>query len=150
MNKRYVVRVTEEERTALLLLIKTGKAAAKKLEHARIVLATDESDNNATKKRTDSEIGEELHVSKKTVGRIRQRFVEEGLESCLSRKPHSGYKPYKIDGEQEAHLVALSCSKPPQGRARWTLKLLAAQLVGLEIMDDVSPATVGRTLKKMK
>lgn len=149
MHKKYLVTLTEKERTELISLIKTGKASAKKLTHARIVLATDESDS-AAKKKTDSEIGKELHVSAKTVSRIRQQFVVEGLESCLLRRLHSNFRPRKIDGEQEAHLVALTCSDPPEGRARWTLKLLANQLVELEVIDEISSSTVGRTLKKTK
>lgn len=89
-------------------------------------------------------------MSSKTVARIRQRFVEEGLESALSRRPHANPKSRKIDGEREAHLVALCCSTPPEGRSRWTLKLLANKLIALEIIDSVSSTTIGRVLKKTK
>ena len=146
--EKYVVRLTQNERDDLLSLIKTGKASAAKLTHARIILATDE--NNTDQPKIDTEVAKELHVSSKTVARTRQRFVEEGLESALSRKPHSNTRPRKIDGEQEAHLIALSCSNPPDGRARWTLKLLASQLIELEIVDSISPATVSRVLKKTR
>lgn len=146
--ERYAVKLTQEERVNLLSLVKTGKAAAAKLTHARIILATDE--NNTDKPIIDTVVGKELHVSSKTVARTRQRFVEEGLESALCRKPHSNTRPRKIDGDQEAHLIALSCSTPPDGRARWTLKLLASQLIELEVIDSVSSTTVGRVLKKMR
>jgi transposase len=146
--EKYIVKLTQEERENLLNLIKTGKASANKLTHARILLMTDESDHNKLK-RTDTEIGKLLHVSYKTVARIRQRFVEEGFESALLRKPHSNPKSRKIDGDREAYLIALCCSKPPEGRNRWTLKLLANKLVEMEIIEEISPTTVGRVLKKM-
>lgn len=96
------------------------------------------------KQKTDAEIAKEMHVGSKTVARIRQRFVHEGLESALSRRPHTNPRSRKIDREQEAHLVALCCSTPPEGRSRWTLKLLANKLVALEIVDSVSPSTLSR------
>jgi transposase len=146
---KYIVKLTAEERTELLILIRVGKKAANKLMHARILLSADENDTKL-KQKTDEEISSEMHVSSKTVARIRQRFVEEGLESALSRRPHANPKSRKIDGEQEAHLVALCCSIPPEGRSRWTLKLLANKLIALEIIDSVSPTTIGRVLKKTK
>ena len=146
--ERYVVKLTQDERANLLLLVKTGKASAAKLTHARIILATDE--NNTDTIPYDTKVSKELHVSSRTVARTRQRFVEEGLESALSRKPHSNTRPRKMDGDQEAHLIALSCSTPPAGRSRWTLKLLANHLIELEIIDSVSSATVSRVLKKTR
>jgi transposase len=146
---KYIVKLTPEERAELLTLIRVGKKAANKLMHARVLLSADENDTNL-KSKTDEEIATELHVSNKTVARIRQRFVEEGLESALSRRPHANPKSRKIDGEQEAHLVALCCSTPPEGRSRWTLKLLANKLVSLELIDSVSPSTICRVLKKTK
>lgn len=147
--KKYTVKLTQDERVELLSLIKTGKASAAKLTHARIILAADEN-NDTVKQKTDIEIGKELHVSTKTVARLRQQFVEYGLEAALSRKPYPKTRPLKIDGDKEAHLIALSCSTPPEGRLRWTLKLLASQLIELEIIDNISPTTVGRVLKKTK
>lgn len=147
--EKYIVKLTQEERLNLLDLIRVGKKAANKLMHARVVLAADINDRESTKK-TDEEIGDSIHVSSKTVARIRQRFVEEGLEAALSRRPHANPKSRKIDGEQEAHLVALCCSTPPEGRSRWTLKLLANKLVAMEIIDSISATTIGRVLKKMK
>lgn len=146
---KYIVKLTAEERAELLGLIRVGKKAANKLMHARVLLSADENDTKL-KQKTDEEISNEMHISSKTVARIRQRFVEEGLESALSRRPHANPKSRKIDGEQEAHLVALCCSTPPEGRSRWTLKLLANKLIALEIIDSVSPTTIGRVLKKTK
>jgi transposase len=146
---KYIVKLTPEERAELLLLIRVGKKAANKLMHARVLLSADENDTKL-KPKTDKEIATEIHVSSKTVARIRQRFVEEGMESALSRRPHANPKSRKIDGEQEAYLVALCCSTPPEGRSRWTLKLLANKLVSLELIDTVSPSTICRVLKKTK
>lgn len=146
---KYIVKLTKEEREELLTLIRVGKKAASKLMHARVLLAADEHDSKL-KAKTDADIAGEMHICSKTVARIRQRFVEEGMESALSRRPHANPKGRKIDGEQEAHLVALCCSTPPDGRGRWTLKLLASKLIELEIVDSVSAATVSRVLKKTR
>lgn len=147
LMEKYIVKLTKEERTNLLSLIKKGKASAPKLTHARILLETDEGPYAETKK-TDEKIAEQLHVGVKTVKRRRKQFVEEGLEAALSRKPHLKRGRKKISGEEEAHLIALCCSVPPEGRSRWTLKLLSTRLVEMEIVDSVSPSTVGRALKK--
>lgn len=146
---KYIVKLTLEERTALLKLIGVGKTVANKLMRARVLLSADENDGKI-KPKTDEEIATEMHICTKTVARIRQRFVEEGMEPALSRRPHANPKGRKIDGEREAHLVALCCSTPPEGRSRWTLKLLANKLIELEIVDNVSPVTVSRVLKKTK
>lgn len=126
-------------------MTKNGKASAKKLTHARILLAADE---NINAQETDLSIAESLHISDKTVHRIRKECVENGIESALNRKPHSEKKPRKIQGTEEAHLIALCCSSPPEGRCKWTLKLLADKLISLEIVDSVSPQTVGRVMQK--
>jgi transposase len=145
--EKYIVKLTKDERKNLLSLINKGKAAAKKLTHARILLEADEG-NLERKPQTDEAIAQLLHVSYKTVKRVRKQLVEDGLESALQRKPHSGKKPHKINGDEEARLIALCCSNPPEGRCRWTLKLLANKLVELEIIESISPSTVGRVLKK--
>lgn len=145
--KRYVIKLTEEERDYLKRLINTGKASAKKLTHARILLAVEEGAED-TEGNGYKTLAAQLHVSTKTIERVRQRFATEGMESSLTRKTHSRTRPCKIQGEEEAHLVALTCSDPPVGQARWTLKLLADKLVSLEVIDSISPATVGRALKK--
>ena len=147
--EKCIVKLSKEERFELLDLIRVGKKSANKLMHARVLLSTDANDTDL-KQKTDEEIAKEMYISSKTVARIRQRFVHEGLESALSRRPHANPRPRKMDGEQEAHLVALCCSTPPEGRSRWTLKLLANKLVALEIVDTVSPATLCRVLKKTK
>lgn len=146
MEKRYIVKLTDEERATLLKMLKAGKASANKLMRARVLLEADES---AAIKKTDGQIGSQFHVSGRTVQRIRQRFVELGLDAALERQPHSNFRPRRIDGSQEAHLIAICCSTPPEGKARWTLKMLADRLVEMEVIDNVSPSTVGRTLKKM-
>jgi transposase len=146
--EKYIVKLTQEERESLLLYIRKGKMAAYKLTHARILLAVDEGRHCADKK-TDVEISKQLHVGVRTLERLRKRCVEEGIESALLRKAHSRSKPKKIMGEEEARLIALCCSNPPKGRARWTLKLLSDELVNLEIVESVSTTTVGRVLKKM-
>jgi transposase len=145
--EKYIVKLTHDERENLLCMLRKGKASVNKLMHARVLLESDEADSTA-KKKTDEEISKQLYVSEKTVARIRKRFVEEGLEAALLRKPHANPKSRKINGDQEAHLIALCCSKPPEGRSRWTLKLLANRLVEMEIVDSVSPVTVSRVLKK--
>lgn len=146
--EKYIVKLTQEERSDLLSLIKKGKASAPRLTHARILLEADEG-AYANNKKTDYQIAEQLHVGLKTVKRRRKQFVEEGLEAALSRKPHLKTREKKISGEEEAHLIAICCSVPPEGRSRWTLKLLSSRMVELEIVDSISPATVGRALKKM-
>lgn len=146
---KYIVKLTKEEREELLTLIRIGKKAANKLMHARVLLSADENDSEL-KPKTDEEIAREMHICSKTVARIRQRFVEEGMESALSRRPHANPKGRKIDGDQEAYLVALCCSTPPEGRSRWTLKLLANKLIELEVVDSVSAVTVSRVLKKTR
>jgi transposase len=146
VRKRYIVTLTEEERTMLLNLISTGKAAARKLTHARILLKADCAGDRVGW--TDAAISEALDVSPSTIARVRELFVEEGLEVALNRqKPRRQYVR-KLDGEQEAHLLALSCSEAPEGHNRWTLRLLADKMVKLEYVDSVSHETVRQVLKK--
>lgn len=145
--KKYKVTLTAEERNSLQELIAAGKAAAMKLTHARILLKADAASGGPAW--TDVRIAEALEVHVTLVERLRQRFVEQGLDAALGRKKQD--RPSRertFDGKAEARLVALACSEPPQGRARWTLRLLADKLVELEIVDTVSTETVRRTLKK--
>jgi transposase len=144
--EKYIVRLMQDEQENLLSLISKGKASARKLTHARILLATDENTGN---RQADEVIAKLLRVSNKTVHRVRKNFVDNGIDGALERKPHSAKKPRKIQGIEEAHLIALCCSSAPEGRCRWTLKLLADKLVSMEIVDSVSAQTVGRILKKM-
>lgn len=145
-SKKYIVTMTAAEREQLHGLISKGKTAAYKQRHARILLKTDQGEHG--EHWTDGEIVEALEVNVSTVERLRQRFVEEGFEAALERKEQQNRAPKKIDGRAEAHLIALSCGKPPDGRKRWTLQLLADQLVALEVVDSVCPETVRKTLKK--
>ncbi len=147
--KKYKVTLTAEEREQLQDLIAQGKASAKKLAHARILLKADAADDGPAW--DDARIAVALEVSTRTVERLRQRFVEEGFEAALVRKPQSRpSRLRKLDGAAEARLIALACSKPPDGRDRWTMQLLADQLVELEVVDAVSDETVRRTLKKTR
>lgn len=145
--KRYKVSLTEEEREALLKLIRKGKAAARELSHARILLQADESEEGADQR--DEAIGERLHVSVSTVERVRKQFVEEGLERALRHKRPYRTKIKKLDGEAEAQLIALACAEAPTGRERWTMQMLADKLVELEVVEAISDETVRLALKKM-
>lgn len=144
--KRYIVRLTATERRELKELISTGKHSAHKLTRARILLKANQRGSKLWL--TDKEIAEAIEVSIPTVERVRRVFVEDGFEATLNYRKPKGRPPYKIDGDAEAHLVALVCSHPPEGRQRWTLQLLADRLVRLEFFDSVSPETVRKTLKK--
>ena len=147
MAKKYRVTLTAEERVELEALISKGKADARKLAHARVLLQADEADGAPG--RTDQEVASALDLSTRTVERVRQRFVEDGLDAALVRKPQTRpSRARKLDGAAEARLIALACSAPPGGRRRWTLKLLADRLVELEIVDAVCPETVRQTLQK--
>ena len=147
MAKRYRVTLEACEREELEALLARGKADARRLTHARILLKADEGEGGPGW--PDSRIAEAVECGTATVERVRKRFVEEGLELALSpyRTPRREYRP-KLDGEQEARLITLACSAPPEGRARWTLRLLADVLVDLEVVDSVSHETVRQTLKK--
>ena len=143
---KYVVRLDPEEREQLLALVNTGRAAAVKLLHARILLKADVDAGGP--RWTDAEIAEALDTSAATVHRVRQTWVEQGLEAALARKRPTGRQYRKLDGVQEAQLIAVACSAPPEGRVRWTLTLLADKLVELDIVDTISAECVRTTLKK--
>lgn len=144
-KKRYVVRLTKAERHTLLSIVRTGKAAAHKRTHAQALLKADEGKQGPAW--TDDEIAEAVEVHRNTVANVRQRFVERGLEAAVNRKKLPP-RLRKLDGAQEARLVAVACGPPPEGRARWSLRLLAERLVALEIVDEISHETVRQTLKK--
>jgi len=147
--KKYKVTLTAEERQQLHDLVNTGKAAAKKLAHARILLKADAAPGGPAW--LDQRIADAVEVSVATVERVRQRFVEQGLGAALSRKPRERpARQPKLDGRGEARLIALACSAPPEGRKEWTMKLLADRLVELEVVDSVSDETVRRVLKKTR
>ena len=147
--KKYKVTLTDEERQQLSSLIATGKAAARKLAHARVLLHADAAPGGPAW--TDERIAEAVAVGRATVERLRQRFVEYGLEAALTRKKQDRpSRERKLDGRGEARLIALACSAPPDGRKEWTMKLLADRLVELEVVDSVSDETVRRALKKTR
>jgi transposase len=145
--KEYIVTLTDEERRGLSAVIAAGKAAAQKLAHARILLKADASVGGPA--RPDHRIAEAIEVSPATIERVRQRFVEQGLDAALVRKAQE--RPSRLptlDGRAEARIIALACSAPPEGRATWTMQLLADKLVELEVVPTVSDETVRRALKK--
>jgi transposase len=147
--KKYKVTLTDDEREHLTGLIASGKAAAKKLAHARILLKADSADGGPAW--ADDRIAGAVEVSTDTAARVRQRFVEDGLEPALGRKTQD--KPSrqrKLDGAAEARLIALACSKAPRGRVAWTLEMLADKLVELKVVDSICPETVRKTLQKTR
>lgn len=147
MKKKYVVTLTAEERQYLSDLTAAGKAAARKLTHARILLKANGTPDGPHW--PDDRIAEALDVGLSTVVRVRQRFVEQGLQAALQRKLQDRpSRPRTLDGPAEARLIALACSAPPKGRKAWTLRLLADQLVELEVVETVSHETVRQLLKK--
>ena len=145
--KRYVVRLSADERERLEALIRKGKSPAQRLLKARILLKADVS--QAGEGWSDSRIIKALETSVSMVYRVRKQLLEEGLEAVLSRKQRATPAvPAIFDGEKEAKLIALACSKPPKGRTRWTLRLLENKVVELGIVERASDSTIGRTLKK--
>jgi putative transposase len=138
----FCVRLSEEDRTALNKYLRHGKSSARSLTRARILLLADEG-------HSDEVIVEALKVSRPTVNRIRKRYCEGGLEFALYEKPRSGAPP-KLDGRVEAELTLLACSEPPEGRSKWTLRLLADKLIELEAVDSISHMSVHRLLKKTR
>lgn len=143
---KYVVRLTDEERQSLQALLSGKRVAADRALRARILLKAD-ADGDVW---PDTEIAEALDVSLSTIHRLRQRLVEDGLEAALSRRPVSVRRAPKLDGVKEARLITIACSVPPEGQARWTLKLLAERLVELEVVDSIGKETVRQTLKKTR
>jgi transposase len=146
MLPKYKVILTDDERSLLHQMIATGTGKARRLTHARILLKADVSDGGPGW--MDEQIGEAVEVSLATIHRVRRAFVEGGLEAALNRRPQERHRARRLNGEQEAHLIALACSQPPDGRACWTLRLLADKMVELAYVDSVSHETVRRALKK--
>ena len=140
--KHYIINLTKEEREELILLTTTGRHAASKVIHARILLKTDEG-------LIDEQIAEHLDINVRTVERVRKRCALEGVAAALNPKKRPPKAP-KFDGDVEAHLVQLACSEAPYGRQRWTLRLLADKLVELEVADSISHETVRQCLKKKR
>lgn len=147
MVKKYVVTLTTEERQQLRALVSAGKRSALTITRARVLLKADQADGGPAW--PDDRIAQALDCGLRTIERVRQRFVERGLEQALGRKPQDRpSRERKFDGAAEARLIALACSPPPDGRTCWTMKLLADKLVELEVFDSVSDETVRRVLKK--
>ena len=147
MPKKYIVDLSESEQQSLKKLTTTGKHAAYKINHARILLLADV--NQPDGGWSDQAISKALNISTSTIERVRQRFVESGIETSLSYRQGRGRKQRRLDGEQEAHLLAIACSEAPQGRERWTLRMLADKMVELNYVDGISHETVRQALKKM-
>lgn len=149
MQKLYVVRLSNEERTELEAMLKGGKSSSLKLTRARILLKADQG--NHVSAWTDAEIAEAVGVSIKTVFNIRRKWMEEGVAGALDRKKQEApSRQLKLDGKAEAKLVATCCGPAPKGLARWTLRMLADKVVELGIVDGISPETIRQTLKKTK
>jgi transposase len=148
MKKKYPVILSDTEREQLKNLIAAGTAPARKLTHARILLKADQGSEGPDW--VDEQVADAVEVSQPTVSRVRKQYVEEGLQAALNRRPPNRHyhRKRKLDGQQEARLIALACSEPPEGQARWSLRLLAERMVELEVVEDLSYQTVRRTLKK--
>jgi hypothetical protein len=146
VRKRHTVRLSEPERARLHTLIGQGVAPARALAHARILLKANQSE--AGPGWTDAAIAAALEVNPATVARVRMRYVAAGLDAAVYRKAPERQYRRRLDGEQEAHLAALACSAPPEGRKRWTLRLLAQRLVELELVEAVSYETVRQVLQR--
>jgi transposase len=147
VSEKVVVRLTPEQRQALRRIVRTGTHPAARQRRAHILLKTDAAGPDAW---PDERIADALDTTRMTVRRVRQQFVTEGLDATLHRKRPTGRQYRKLDGKQEARLVAIACSPAPEGRSRWTMKLLADRLVELEVVESIDPATVCRTLKKTR
>jgi hypothetical protein len=144
----YKVTLTNEERDQLKTLLSKGKHSSLQFRNACILLNSDESESG--KKASNEQIAQILHINTKTVERLKQRFVEEGFEACMDRKSYPEVKEVKTDGDFEAHLIAISCSKAPEGYTRWSLRMLADKMVELKYVDNISHETIRRVLKKTK
>lgn len=144
--KKYKITLTKQEISELKEITQKGKRSARVIKNALILLNADEGKYGKGKK--DDEISEFLDVTVRTIENVRRRFIEEGFEAALSGKPSEREYENKIDGDAEAHLIALSCGEPPKGFARWSLRLLADKMVELKYVDSISHETVRRVLKK--
>lgn len=143
--KKYIVELTSEERKQLQQLVKKGKVAGYKIRHAQMLLKADQG--NQGPGWPDAQVAEVFAAHVTTIERLRKRFVEQGLEVALERNKRDNYAR-KLDGDDEAHLIAIACSDPPAGRNEWSLRLLADRLVELSVVDSISYMTVSRVLKK--
>ena len=145
---RYKVTLTQEEHEVCKGVLSKGKHSSQQYRNACILVNTDEGPHG--QKLSNEQIAQVLQINSKTVERVKQRFVEEGFDVCLDRKPYHRKGPKKADGDFEAHLVAISCSEAPEGYGRWSLRMLADKMVELEYTDSISHETVRQVLKKTK
>ncbi len=143
----YIVELTSEERSRLKDIIKAERMAAHKRRHARILLKADHGPDGPAWK--DADIANAFDCTIKSVERLRKRLVERGLDGAMEHGNRGSYRPKKLDGVAEAHLIAIACSSAPEGRNHWTVRLLANKMVSLGIVDSCSKSTVHNTLKKM-
>jgi transposase len=146
MEKKYIITLTKEERKELITLVNKGKTAGYKIKHANILLKADEGEYGPSW--TDAQIAEAYNVHETTVRNVRMRFVEKGIEKALNREEQLNRKR-KFDGDVEAKLIAVACSKPPEGYSKWSVRLLADKIVEMEILEEVSHTAVHNILKKM-
>ncbi len=144
----YKVTLTVSEREQLKAIMNKGKHSSQQFRNACILLNSDSGKHGQPF--SNEQIAQMLQITTKTVERLKQRFIEDGFEDCIERKPYPEVKELKTDGDFEAHLIALSCSKAPQGRSRWSLRLLADKMVELKYAENVSHETVRQVLKKTK
>jgi hypothetical protein len=148
-TKKYIVRLISEEREYLQSIVRAGRTAAYRRTHAQILLKADSGMEGPAW--IDAQIAEAMDLDPSTVANLRRRLVEEGIEAAVGRKKlERPCRPRKLDGVGEAHLIATACSKPPDGRARWTLQLLADRMVELKLVEGISREAVRRTLKKTR
>lgn len=145
--KKYIVTLSKEEREALSNIASKGKHPAQQVLNALILLGCDVGEHQG-KHSTNEELAHVLEISTRKIDRVKKRFVMEGMEAVMNRKKGDRIYPRKIDGDLEAHIIALSCSEPPEGFARWSLRLLADRVVELGYVDAISHETVRKTLKK--
>ena len=145
---RFKVTFTENEREQLKAIVGKGKHSSLQFRHACILLNSDESEHG--QKVSNEQIAQVVHNNTKTVERLKQRFVEKGFEACIDRKAYSQVKQTKVDGDFEAHLVAISCSKAPGGYGRWSLRMLADKMIELKYVESISHETIRQVLKKTK
>lgn len=146
VRTKYAVALTEEERTALTQLVTTGRHAARTILHAQVLLKADAGAHGP--RWTDEQIREVFGIGLTAIARIRRRCVEDGLDGALNHRPACRPRPRKLDGRAEAHLIALACSAPPDGRERWTMEVLTERFVALGVSPSVSDETVRRVLKQ--
>ena len=146
MKKKFIVRLSEEERQDLTNLVRKGRVAAYKRIHAQILLLADEGEHGPNHR--DKEVAERVGVHHRTVSKLRQRCVERGLDAALEREPRKRERSRVLDGDGEAQVVALMCGDPPAGQSRWTLHLLGNRIVELGVVDSISHETIRQVLKK--